>query len=144
MPATIRVAVGMPVARHPPHRSVHDGSPSYGSYLEYLASNRSHGRGCFFPSVVQLGAHQPIYSTPLPGPESGQWAADQCSSWLTSFPPQTPQKKSLPCSPASSVLCCHPTSYPNFVPFCCFRWQIGLFSHSGPCNFNRLSRHKFV
>jgi hypothetical protein len=41
------VAVGMPVARHPPHRSVHDGSPSYGSYLEYLASNRSHGRGCF-------------------------------------------------------------------------------------------------
>jgi len=37
----------MPVARHPPHRSVHDGSPSYGSYLEYLTSKRSHGRGCW-------------------------------------------------------------------------------------------------
>jgi hypothetical protein len=98
------VAVGMPVTRHPPHRSVHDGSPSYGSDLEYLASNRSHGRGW------QLGAHQPICPTLLPGPESGQWASDRRSSWWVSFPPQTPQKITLPCAPASSVLCCHPTS----------------------------------
>jgi len=40
------VAVGIPVARHPPHRSVRALLSAYGSYLGCMAANRSDGQGC--------------------------------------------------------------------------------------------------
>ena len=40
------VAVGTPVTRRPPHRSVRAHFSAYGSYLGCLASNRTPGSGC--------------------------------------------------------------------------------------------------
>ena len=40
------VAVGIPVARYPPHRSVRALLSAYGSYLRCVAANRSVGQGC--------------------------------------------------------------------------------------------------
>src|SRR6516162_2009453 len=39
------VAVGIPVARYPPHRSVRALISAYGSYLRYLAAKRDWGYG---------------------------------------------------------------------------------------------------
>src|SRR5215831_17519403 len=42
----VAVAVGIPVARYPPHRSVRALLSAYGSYLRWVAANRSVGQGC--------------------------------------------------------------------------------------------------
>src|SRR5215831_16942312 len=45
-PDWVAVAVGIPVARYPPHRSVRALLSAYGSYLRWVAANRSVGQGC--------------------------------------------------------------------------------------------------
>jgi hypothetical protein len=40
------VAVGIPVTRYPPHRSVRALVSAYGSYLGCVAAKRSDGQGC--------------------------------------------------------------------------------------------------
>ena len=42
----VAVAVGIPVTRYPPHRSVRALISAYGSYLGCMAANRSDGQGC--------------------------------------------------------------------------------------------------
>ena len=64
---------------------------------------------CSLPyPVLPPGSH-------LPDAEFGACVGVPDSPWLRPFPPATPQKLSLPCSPPSPVVRPHPTSSNRFV-----------------------------
>ena len=88
------IAVGMPVARHPPHRSQHAELPHWAPTLGIDAQAL-----CLpypYQRVLQVS----------PASESGTWLVDPDSPWSVPFPPLPPQTVAhhRPCSGASSVL----------------------------------------
>ena len=92
------VAVGMPVARHPPHGSVREELPHTA-----LASGHN--------DKAQRSPRVPAQAlfTHSPGSASGMRFAQASSPWPASFPPPPPQP--APCSKASLVLRSCPTSH---------------------------------
>ena len=92
------VAVGTPVARRPPHRSVRAALPHTA-----LTS------GGWRRSLLLL-AHEVERSTRRAGSESGTRPSMPCSPWSIPFPPRTPPPPAgRLCSPASLVLWDRPT-----------------------------------
>jgi hypothetical protein len=97
----INVEVGMPVTRHPPHRSGLESLPHPALTSSFWRQNR------FFFDVHHQGQ-----TTQRSDPEFGLWCSSWCFSWSTPF--ATISKGSAGatcslCSPASLVLCCCPT-----------------------------------
>jgi hypothetical protein len=70
------IAVGMPVTRHPPRRSVRADFP-------HTAPTSGVWRR-------MLDAHAPTHATQAPGSASGLRAIGTCSPWSTAFPPPPP------------------------------------------------------
>jgi hypothetical protein len=87
-------AVGMPVTRHPPHRSQRAELPHWAP----TSGDDAHA----LPPTVCVPAHV----AGVPGSVSGSWFAGAHSPWPAPFPPLPPQAAAhhCPCSEASQVL----------------------------------------
>ncbi len=88
------VAVGIPVARHPPHRSVRE------LQLIRLLPRMNSGQAHF----VRLAAPDPAPGTRLPAAGDGPSGPRPRSPWRGRFPPDSPPAVPRPCSNRSSVL----------------------------------------
>ena len=90
-----RVAVGMPVTRHPPHRSVREHQ-----LIRLLP--RIHGGQAH---IVLLAAPDPAPVTRLPASVDGPCGAGPRSPWRGRFPPDSPPIPLRPC-PRQPSFCC--------------------------------------
>jgi hypothetical protein len=85
----ICVAVGTTIADRPPHDP----------YMRVYAYGSYHGS----IAAKLLAAHRPFPGTCSSRSESGACGIERCSPRPVPFPPQPPQKVSLPCSAGSQV-----------------------------------------
>jgi hypothetical protein len=91
------VAVGTPITRRPPRRSVQ-------AVLPHTALTLDSGGKRYSPHIAQSVGHANSRTV------SGTCQIERCSPWSTPFPPQPPRKTSPRCSAGSSVLWRSPTS----------------------------------
>src|SRR5262245_35663380 len=101
------VAVGTPIARRPPHRSVR--ARLTHTALTVDAWRQKRKSNCS-PHTAQSLGHA------LPRSVSGTCKIERCSPQSAPFPPQPPQKVTLRCSAGSRVLRHSPTSPERSCP----------------------------
>ena len=150
-PSQIAVGVGTIITDRPPHRSV-----------------RARLRIRLLPWInggKLLAAHRPFPETCSSRSVSGACGIERCSPRPVPFPPQPPQKVSLPCSAGSQVLRHSPTSPARAGPpfglwpsrtgldpktkacwrspgsrACCFISVRGFLDYAGPDSHSRVTQ----